>query len=211
MYKKIIYVILLSLTVQLTGCGKEIQKDVQRIVLEKDVREQNLKLKDSDPKITVEKVNLQLDEGEHFFPIFYYQDEIYGYVVRDKGMLSSTLKDDYPIEGHLKQYLYKVDKNNCLIKTSKEAFNHSLSHKLTSFKLGEQDKVFSVDYKKEDKPKEIIELTSVIEELKKHSYNSSYYIRNISENDNYVIINEVTSDKRKEYLSKRPARIHPLL
>ena len=201
MYKKITYIVIfLSLTVQLTGCGKERQKDVQRIVLEKDVREQNLKLKDIDPKITVEKVNLQLDDGEHFFPIFYYQDEVHGYVVSDNGMLSSTLKDDYPIGGYIKQYLYKIDKNNRLIKTSKEAFNHSLSHKLTSFKLGEQDKVFSVDYKREDKPKEIIELTGTIEELKKQSHNSNYYIGNISENDNYVIINEVTSDKRKEYL-----------
>ncbi|MBU5438030.1 hypothetical protein KQI42_08430 [Tissierella sp. MSJ-40] len=201
MYKKLVYmVILLSLTVQLTGCGKERQKDVQKIVLEKDVRERNLKLKDSDPKITVEKVNLQLDEGDYFYPAFYREGEVYGYVEKGSGIITNVPTDSHPIAGHIKQYLYKIDKSNHLIKTSKEAFTYSRKAKVLDFKYGEQDKVFSVDYKKEDKPREIIELTDIIEELKKPSYSSNYYIRDIPENENYIVIDEMALSKRKKYL-----------
>ena len=46
-----------------------------------------------------------------------------------------------------------------MIKTSKEVFDRVGRSKMVGFKLLEDDKVFSIDYKKEDKIKEIPELT----------------------------------------------------
>ena len=84
----------------------------------------------------------------------------------------------------MKDYLYKVDEKNNLIKNFKRSFDRVGRSKMVGFKLLEDDKVFSIDYKKEDKIKEIPELTKIINELKERSeYDSTCHIRLNSNNE----------------------------
>jgi len=205
MNKKIIYVvILLSLTTQLISCKQREEETVKRIVIESDVRDQKLGEKNKNPKVTVEKINLKLDEGDYFEPAFYHEGEVYGAIDKGRGTISRSDKATaaHPIAGYMKEYLYKVDDDNNLIETSKEAFNFIGRAKMLGFKLFENDKVFSIDYKKEDKIKEIPELTKIINELKERSgYDSACHIRLNSDNENYVEIYITTaSNKEKLYL-----------
>lgn len=218
MNKKIVYiVILLSLAVHLIGCGGKSEESVKRIVLESDVRDKKLGEKNNNSKVTVEKINLKLDEGDYFEPAFYHEGEVYGSIDKGYGIVSGLDKATatHPISGYMKEYLYKVDENNSLIKTSKEVFDRVWGAKVLGFKMNEDDKVFSIDYKKEDKIKEIPELTKVINELKKRSgYDDSlYFVRPNLENENYVVIYVgMASNKRKMYLydmkSKKLYDIH---
>ncbi|MBS5822834.1 MAG: hypothetical protein KID00_03070 [Clostridium argentinense] len=205
MNKKIIYVvILLSLTTQLIGCKQRGEETVKRIVLETDVRNQKLGEKNNNPKVTVEKINLKLDEGDYFEPAFYHEGEVYGSIDKGSGEISRSDKatESHPIAGYMKDYLYKVDEKNNLIKTSKEVFDRVGRSKMVGFKLLEDDKVFSIDYKKEDKIKEIPELTKIINELKERSeYDSTCHIRLNSNNENCAEIYITTaSNKEKLYL-----------
>lgn len=205
MDKKIIYVvILLSLTTQLIGCKQREEETVKRIVLEADVRDQKLGEKNNNPKVTVEKINLKLDEGDYFEPAFYHEGEVYGAIDKGSGEISRSDKatESHPIAGYMKDYLYKVDENINLEKTSKEVFDRVGRSKMVGFKLLEDDKVFSIDYKKEDKIKEIPELTKIINELKERSeYDSTCHIRLNSDNENYVeIYITIASNKEKLYL-----------
>lgn len=205
MNKKMIYVvIILSLTTQLIGCGGKSEESVKRIVLESDVRDQKLGEKNNNPKVTVEKINLKLDEGDYFEPAFYHEGEVYGVIDKGAGIIATLDKatEVYPIAGYMKEYLYKVDENINLEKTSKEVFNRVGGSKMVGFKLLEDDKVFSIDYKKEDIIKEIPELTKIINELKERSeYDSACHIRLNSDNENYVEIYITTaSNKEKLYL-----------
>ncbi len=205
MNKKMIYVVMiLSLTTQLIGCGGKSEESVKRIVLESDVRDQKLGEKNNNPKVTVEKINLKLDEGDYFEPAFYHEGEVYGNIDKGFGVIGSLDKatESHPIAGYMKDYLYKVDENINLEKTSKEVFDRVGRSKMVGFKLLEDDKVFSIDYKKEDKIKEIPELTKIINELKERSeYDSTCHIRLNSDNENYVeIYITIASNKEKLYL-----------
>ncbi len=205
MNKKILCtVVLLSLTTQLIGCKQKNEELVKRIVLESDVRDQKLGQKNKNPKVTVEKIDLKLDEEDYFEPAFYHEGEVYGAIDKGYGEISRSDKATaaHPIAGYMKEYLYKVDDDNNLIETSKEAFNFIWRAKMLGFKLFENDKVFSIDYKKEDKIKEIPELTKIISELKERSgYDSACHIRLNSNNENYVEIYITTaSNKEKLYL-----------
>lgn len=210
MRKKIIcIVILLSLIIQLLGCGNKDKEGLQRIVLEEDVKKQNLELKNKDPKVTVERLNLELDEGDYFESSFYYQGEAYGYVGKGFGSIKKTkeMTKTHPIKNYLKQYLYKIDKDNNLVETSKEAFNllPGVGARVIYFKMYEQDKVYGVDYEKEDKSIEIPELTEVIAELKGSRGNNNYYHIETSGKENYVVIKELDLaggivEQRKTYL-----------
>lgn len=205
MNKKIVYVVMiLSLTTQLIGCEQKDVASVKRIVLESDVRDQKLGQKNNNPKVTVEKINLKLDKGDYFEPAFYHEGEVYGNIDKGFGVMGSLDKatESHPIAGYMKDYLYKVDENVNLAKTSKEVFNRVGGAKMAGFKLLEDDKVFSVDYKKEDKIKEIPELTKIINELKeRNQYDSTCHIRLNSDNENYVEIYITTApNKEKLYL-----------
>ncbi|WP_461615614.1 hypothetical protein [Clostridium sp. Marseille-QA1073] len=205
MNKKILCtVVLLSLTTQLIGCKQKDEESVKRIVLESDVRNPKIEEKNNNPKVTVEKINLKLDEGDYFEPAFYHEGEVYGVIDKGCGTISDLDKATvtHPIAGYMKEYLYKVDDNNNLIKTSKEVFKRVWGAKVLGVKLFEDDKVFSIDYKKEDKIKEIPELTKIINELKERSeYDSACHIRLNSDNENYVEIYITTaSNKEKLYL-----------
>lgn len=212
MRKRIIYiVILLSLIIQLLGCGNKDKERLQRIVPEEDVKKQNLELKNKDSKVTVERLNLELDEGDYFNPSFYYQGEAYGYVGKGFGIIKETkeITKTHPIKNSLKQYLYKIDKDNNLVETPKEAFNLLVGARVIDYKMFEQDKVYGVDYEKEDKSIEIPELTEVIADLKRSrgNDNDNYYYYHIttSGKENYVVINEFNlageiSEQSKTYL-----------
>ncbi|ARC86717.1 putative lipoprotein [Clostridium argentinense CDC 2741] len=203
MNKKILCtVVLLSLTTQLISCKQREEETVKRIVIESDVRDQKLGEKNKNPKVTVEKINLKLDEGDYFEPAFYHEGEVYGAIDKGCGPILGETSVTHPIAGYMKEYLYKVDENNNLIKTSKEVFNRVWGPKMIGFKLLENDKVFSIDYKKEDKIKEIPELTKIINELKERSeYDSACHIRLNSDDENYVEIYITTaSNKEKLYL-----------
>lgn len=187
MNKKIIYVaVILSLTTQLIGCEKKNGEMVKKIVLESDVREPNLDLKSVDSKEVGETINLQLNEGEYFYPAFYHEGELYGYI--SKGIGKVTKGGIYhPTAEPTREYLYKVGKDNTLIETSKETIDWKIGgEKLLGFAYGKGDRVFGIDYTKEDKPREIHELTAVIKELKGKSEN----VYSMSECGSYVIIRE---------------------
>ena len=203
MNKKILCtVVLLSLTTQLIGCKKKNEESVKRIVLESDVRNQKLGEKNNNPKVTVEKINLKLDEGDYFEPAFYHEGEVYGVIDKGAGVITEETSVTHPISGHIKGHLYKVDDDNNLIETSKEAFNFVLESKALNFKLGEENKIFSIDYKNEDKPKEFSQLTDIIKNLRGDSSIKTYYIETIPQDENYVVIYEWRSgtNPRKMYL-----------
>lgn len=195
MNKKIIYVVMiLSLTTQLISCENKDQENIKRIVLESDVREIESNLENINYKGSGEIVNFKLDKGEYFYPSFYYEGEIYGYISRGIGQRAKGGIHHSTTEP-TREYLYKVDKDNTLIETSKEAVGSSGGHeKLLGFRYGKEDRVFSVDYRKEDKPREIPELTAIIKELK----GESEKIYSMSECGDYVIIRESESYYAKE-------------
>lgn len=190
MNKKMIYAaILLSLIVQLIGCEKKEQETVKRIVIESDVRETELNLENINYKGTGEIVNFKLDKGEYFYPSFYHEGEIYGYISKGIGQRAKGGIHNSTAEP-TREYLYKVGKNNTLIETSKEAIGSAGGHeKLLGFAYEKGDKAFSIDYRKEDKPREIPELTTIIKELK----GESEKIYSMSECGDYVIIRESES------------------
>lgn len=195
MNKKIIYVvIILSLATQLIGCEKKEQESVKRIVLESDVRKTELNLKNINYKGSGEIVNFKLDKGEYFYPAFYYEGEIYGYISKGIGQRAKGGIHHSTAEP-TREHLYKVGKDNTLIETSKEAIGSAGVHeKLLSFAYGKGDLVFSIDYREEDKPREIPELTAIIKELK----GESEKIYSMSECGDYVIIRESESYYAKE-------------
>ncbi|WP_283591814.1 hypothetical protein [Clostridium butanoliproducens] len=187
MNKKIIYIaILLGLTIQLIGCEKKDQEAVKRIVLESDVRKPELNLENINYKEAGEIVNFKLDKGDYFYPAFYHEGEMYGYI--SKGIGKVTKGGIYhPTTEPTREHLYKVGKDNTLIETSKEAVDCMRGcEKLLGFAYGKGDLVFSIDYTKEDKPREIPELTAAIKELKGKSEN----VYSVSECGDYVIIRE---------------------
>ncbi|WP_291579157.1 hypothetical protein [Clostridium sp. UBA6640] len=202
MNKKIAYVvILLSLVINLIGCGGKSEESVKRIVLESDVRDQKLGEKNNNPKVTVEKINFKLDEGDYFQPAFYHEGEVYGAIGKGLGAIVGEASLTHPIAGHIKEHLYKVDDDNKLIETSKEVFKDVWGAKELGVKLFENGKVFSVDYKKEDKIKEIPELTKVINELRKRGGDDGpYFIRPNLDNENYEEIYVYMTSDKKMYL-----------
>lgn len=176
----------LSLATQLIGCEKKEQENVKRIVLESDVRKPELNLENINYKGWGEIVDFKLDKGDYFYPAFYHEGEMYGYI--SKGIGQVTKGGIHNSTGEpTREYLYKVGKDNTLIETSKEAVDCMRGYKkLLGFAYGKGDLVFSIDYEKEDKPREIPELTAAIKELKGESEN----VYSMSECGNYVIIRE---------------------
>ncbi|WP_353093558.1 hypothetical protein [Tissierella praeacuta] len=223
MNKKIILMItILGITIGLTGCKEKKQDNVKRVIIEDDVNVedkekeksnlisfQNNKtvknVKVSKPiKILDDRYNYELP---YFSPFFYYEGEIYGSVSEDKRM-------NYDSEGEVEiTYLYKIDKHNNLIKTSKEYHNYFqgdggfvlIGNNPTGTKFINfvKDKVYVVDYTQEDKPKPSIELTEMVNKLKGDSTDKLYFIEYLSENENYLIINERINTK-EEFKKKRP-------
>lgn len=187
MNKKIIYVVMiLSLTIQLIGCEKKEQENIKRIVLESDVRKPELNLENINYKGSGEIVNFKLDKGDYFYPAFYHEGEMYGYISKGIGKVTKG-GVHHPSAEPTREHLYKVGKDNTLIETSKETIDWKMGcEKLLSFAYGKGDLVFSIDYTKEDKPREIPELTAVIKELRGKSEN----VYSMSECGDYVIIRE---------------------
>lgn len=82
---------------------------------------------DYDSNQNTEELLLELDKGDYFTPIFYLDGEIYGQVGKGSGMFQEgkdesdgylvETPDTHPLLGYMKEYLYKIDKNNELVET----------------------------------------------------------------------------------------------
>ncbi|WP_406241774.1 hypothetical protein ACF3M2_11705 [Tissierella carlieri] len=206
MNKKIVLIaIILGLTIGLTGCKEKKQYNAKRVVIEDDVsvndkedgsskNYKNSKAVNSNSieHVTSKTVEFQLEEGYYFYPCFYYQGEVYGYFWEGHGYSNHS---DLEREAQM-EYLYKIDKDNNLVRTSKMYHNylqgrHSKVYPQdTKFINFVEDVVFTVDYKIEDIPKPWPELTDVVNKLKGDSRHKLYFIRPVSENENYLIISE---------------------
>jgi hypothetical protein len=145
-----------------------------------------LNLENINYKGSGEIVNFKLDNGDYFYPAFYHEGEMYGYISKGIGKVTKG-GVHHPSVEPTREHLYKVGKDNTLIETSKETIDWKMGcEKLLSFAYRKGDLVFSIDYTKEDKPREIPELTAAIKELKGKSEN----VYSISECGSYVIIGE---------------------
>ncbi|WP_312907317.1 hypothetical protein [Tissierella praeacuta] len=216
MNKKIILItIILGLTIGLAGCKED---NVKRVVIQDDVNinnkedgssknYENSKAVNSNPieDITSKSIEFPLDEGYYFYPSFYYQGEVYGYIWEGNGIKEyvSNRREEAQME-----YLYKIDKGNNLIKTSKMYHNYIQVNSQayprgTKFIQFVKDVVFTVDYKSEDIPRPWPELTDVVNKLKGDSDYKLYFIESVLENENYLVIREILNNSESDWKQKK--------
>ncbi|MBU5255110.1 hypothetical protein [Tissierella praeacuta] len=206
MNKKIILItIILGLTIGLVGCKEKKLDNVKRVVIEDDVSmedkekeksnlisfQNNRTVKNVKVSKPIELLNDDYNyELPYFYPTFYCEGEIYGYVSHEETAVK---------KGAWIKYLYKIDKNNNLIKTSKEYYDGPLQGDGGYISIGYgingtkainiiEDKVYVVDYTKKDKPEISLELTEIVNKLKGDSTDKLYLIDYI--NENYLVIDE---------------------
>ncbi|WP_313232720.1 hypothetical protein [Tissierella praeacuta] len=222
MNKKIILItLILGLTIGAAGCKED---NVKRVVIEDDVNINNKE--DSSSKnyensktvnsktiegITSKSIEFPLDEGYYFYPSFYYQGEVYGCVWEGSGIKEyvSNRREEAQME-----YLYKIDKDNNLIKTSKMyhdyiQVNSQAYPRDTKFIQLVEDVVFTVDYKSEDIPRPWPELTDVVNKLKGDSDYKLYFIKSVPENENYLVIREtIINNESEKYINEKNESIY---
>lgn len=114
-------IIIFSSTFQ--GCFKS-----KTIVLNKDVKKEQIELDQSKLKVDEKIFNLKgLEERDGFFPSFWYKDKVIGEI----QILGGAPKDkkEYPVHGFAKKNFYIFNTNNGSLKeTNKELFD-SFFHK----------------------------------------------------------------------------------
>lgn len=173
MKKTIILTVFIFSLIFLISCEKQ---DYKRIVVEENIgleRETNV-----GPSI-FGQVHLDLDITECFYPTFYYEGEIYGYLKKNHG-------NDFIA----RKYLYKLDLNNKLTETPKIF----IDFKPGLNKVGlMENKAYMIDYNIRSKPTPIHELSRIINELRESEKENQYDISYVSGSNRYIVVNEISS------------------
>lgn len=192
--KKILGITIVSIILLVLGIRYVYGQEwgLEKLVLQKDVRIETLN--ENQLGIKVEKLDLKLDEGEYFTPSFYMGDEIYGNVGIE---LSNTQPlDKFPVGGMFKGYLYKLQKDNILAQTPKKVFSFVYGSKVVGLGLHEQEgKIYTIDYEKDDEPKEINELYKALKTVEFSKDNSIISEVRINERTTYLYIMTIVQEK----------------
>ncbi|WBW99022.1 hypothetical protein [Oceanirhabdus sp. W0125-5] len=192
MMKKGMVLFLASIAVvfQLTGCGKG---KVEKIVLQKDVQETSNLLEISG----VEKIDLKLNDKEVFYPGFYFNGELYGYIGFGLGNLDNKEpKEGYLKDGYTRDKLFKIDQENKLKETSKVMLNNRYTYnKSYDFNDG---LVREIDYTKEDVPRESEDISNT---LKKYNIDKiDYILPALIDDKEYIYLFNFSNSKINQYL-----------
>lgn len=190
-------VILLGLSLTLTGCGGNGTTKVDKIVVEQDVT----KGLDNVPRVVVEEVKLNLKEGEFFDGRFYHDGKLYGNVSKGYGAAQEST-EEYPIYGLKKENLYTLDGNNNLGKTEKKImFGEKPSSggtKSIAMTFGKgKEEIYIADHKAENS--EYIRETELEKLLFEKAYSPLFYYFTQG-NDNYLYFYELEMNGTDAYL-----------
>lgn len=156
-------------------------------------------------------VDLQigLEKGDYFNPLFYMEGEIYGYIYKgaDSYQDGRYVSNDNLVEkiesvsllGIATEYLYKIDKNNQLVETDKKT-RYSFGGKKKEYETEnnrklEVEDIYFTDSNLIKEPQRLLELTNGIKELKvkiakePYKYDLDFFrVNNISGTDRYLMI-----------------------
>lgn len=165
---------------------------LEKVVLQQDVRAETLREGQLD--IRVERLDLKLGVGEYFNPGFYIGDEVFGDVGIDYNIIQSTEK--FPVGGILKDHLYQLKKDNTIEQTTKKVFSNVYGPQVFGYGLHNQEgKVYSIDYTREEEPREMAELEKAIRTVEFSKDNLFISEIKINENKTYLKIMTIIPDK----------------
>ena len=167
--------VLISFIIGINLLGCNIKSEEKKIVLEENVIQEEVegrKGKVIEANGKVETIDLGL-YGEQFFPMYYKNGEIYGYILKESSEKSKS--QDYPLEGDAKEYFYRLGYDNFLRDSNKEAvtirsipgeteFIHAKGynpHYPTKITYS------MVNYLKEDSVRELPQIKDAIEKIEK--------------------------------------------
>jgi len=165
--------------------------------VDKDVTE----VLDNVPRVVVEEVNLELEEGEFFDGRFFYEGKLHGKIWRGFGSAQEPT-EEYPIYGLQKGNLYTLDENNNIEKTEKKIMGResrsSDGTKSIVKKIGkDKEEIYIGDLKAENS--EYIRDTELERLLLGKSYSPiTYYF--VPGNDNYIYFNAIQETGMDAYL-----------
>ena len=125
-------------------------------------------------------------------------EEIYGTV--DMGINTIQTIEQFPVGGMLKEKLYKLDSDNNLKETSKKVFSHVYYPKMIAYEENsisyiETGRLLTIDYSREDEPKELEELDNYLRSQGALGNNTFIYEKTVYEGESYLIIGTNIQDK----------------
>ncbi|MEG0307177.1 MAG: hypothetical protein RR636_04485 [Clostridium sp.] len=177
---------------QVNGNDKEGKTTVDKIVIEEDVTK---KVGDG-TKVTVEEVELNIDEGEYFQPGFYLDGKLYGSISKGYGHASDGPTEEFPIDGQRKMYLYAVNDENALEETNKEIFKEIHGIKSTDYKYeqGSTKEILITDFGVDGAIRKAYGLEKA---MNKSVYDNPNIIKKVLGSEKYYYLDniEVTTDK----------------
>lgn len=218
MKKKIgITIVFFTLLISASCNGLVHRNRLEKVILEENV--QSALVREEQVKIKSQQLDLKLPEGEYFSPAFYLNEEIYGTV--DMGINTIQTIEQFPVGGVLKEKLYKLGSSNNLMETSKKVFSHVYYPKMIAYEENsrsdiETGKLLTIDYSKNDEPKEMKALDSYLRSQDALGNNTFIYEKAVNESESYLIIRTIIPgkgwtlyfyDQQKNKLYKRTGNV----
>lgn len=159
------------------GCSYQVNGESRKIILEEDVRE-SLKQQQPDVRVTMEEVEIDVEEGDVFGPAFYHKGKLYGSVAKAVGAARTELDEAYPVMNFMKEYLYTLEDKGTLRATNKQVFNDPKGTQImgydrkqpSRFDEEQENQILSIDYTRENVPQVLEKLTQVVNELNLDEY-----------------------------------------
>lgn len=217
--KKIIgiTIVLFTLLISASCNGLVHRNRLEKVILEENV--QSALVGEEQVKIKSQQLDLKLPEGEYFSPAFYLNEEIYGTV--DMGINTIQTVEQFPVGGVLKEKLYKLGSSNNLMETSKKVFSHVYYPKMIAYEENsrsdiETGKLLTIDYSRNDEPKEMKALDSYLRSQDALGNNTFIYEKAVNESESYLIIRTIIPgkgwtlyfyDQQKNKLYKRTGNV----
>ncbi|MEG2288928.1 MAG: hypothetical protein RSA29_11835 [Clostridium sp.] len=178
---------------QINGNDKDGKTTVDKIVIEEDVTK---KVGDG-TKVTVEEVELNIDEGEYFQPGFYLDGKLYGAISKGYGHASDEPTEDFPIDGQRKKYLYALNDENVLEETNKEIFKeiHGIKSADYKYEQGSTKEILITDFGVDDAIRKAYGLEKA---MNKNIYDKPNTIREVLGSEEYYYFNSNNAIGDKE-------------
>ena len=143
-------------------CSLETGYEGKNVVLAEDVRTQGYKEKLIN--ISKDDIELKLEEGEYFNPVFYQDGKLYGSIDNGAHMINKEINSQFPIDNLMKEHLYTLSDNN-IKETGKKVFispdgSTVIGHE-KGFNIWDEANggILKIDYTKEDEPTKLDDLS----------------------------------------------------